>query len=291
MIFCRYLDGFFVAGNKAVNSTQIVRLPLSGTIFLIGDLFYLIQVEYSSIRSASFHPSKRLTLQMFQNGLPRGLPSESLFVPEHLNGSPRIVTVVPSGQLCASISTQTLSSGTVLTAGIHSILSLQARDTFGNPISVQSIANNNVSALFGGQILEQPLFEYSSSSGYISMRFVVRKKCTLNLQWLVGSIAIGDKISISVIPNNPDFLSISFLDDVSPYFTAGIQFHRALVILDSFGNRRSFLEKSQDFTQNIAFLLNVSRDHFLHNTTLCRSYAEYALISLKYRRNHNLYFL
>jgi hypothetical protein len=284
------LDGFFVAGNKAVNSTQIVRLPLSGTIFLIGDLFYLIQVEYSSIRSASFHPSKRLTLQMFQNGLPRGLPSESLFAPEHLYGSPRIVTVEPSGQLCASISSQTLSSGTILTAGIYSILSLQARDTFGNPLSVQSIANNNISALFDGQILEKPLFEYSSSSGNISMQFVLKKKCTFNVQWLVGRIAIGNKISISVIPNNPDFLSISFLDDVRPYFTAGIQFHRALVILDSFGNRRSFLEKSQDFSQNIAFLLNVSRDHFFHNTTICRSYAEYALIPLKYRINHSLYF-
>ena len=92
--FYRYLDGVFVAGNQGLNSTVPVRFPLSGNVHLIQDLFYLIQVEYSSIRSTSIQTSKQLILQMFEDGAPRSIPAESLYISEHFTGSPDRKSVV-----------------------------------------------------------------------------------------------------------------------------------------------------------------------------------------------------
>ena len=272
------MDGIFVAGNKGPNSTTIVRLPLSGTIQLIQDLFYLIQVEYSSIRSANFQTSKRLTLQMFQDGSPRGIPSESLFISEHLRGSPKTVTVHPSSHLCASVSTQTFSPGTIVTAGDYSALSLQARDVFGNPLSVESISNHYLSAVLVDQKAEQPRFVYTSSVGNISIGFILMKKGTFNVQLFARGVPIYQAFYISVVPDFPEFSSISFFGEVPEYATAGIYFQQAVAIFDSFGNMRSFLEKAQDFSQNIRLTSNISSDNFNYTVTLCRSTTEYALL-------------
>ncbi len=268
------MDGVFVAGNKGANSRN-VRLPLSGTISLLQDTFYLMQVEYSSIRSVDFFTSKRLTLQMFQDGLPRSIPSESLYVSEHFTGSPIMVTVHPASHLCASMSTQTISPGTLLTAGIYSVLSLQARDAFGNSISEQQLSNHNVTAIFGGQIAEQPQFSYSTFSDTVSMHFTLMKKGWCNLQWFGRGSSISDAFYIAVIPDLPDFSSISFTEDFHHYSTAGMYIQMTLAIRDSFGNTRSFLEKNYDFSRDIRLVSNRSSDPFHYNVTLCKSNAEY----------------
>jgi hypothetical protein len=259
-----------VAGNYGPNSTAIVRLPLSGTVPLIQDMFYYIQVEYSSIRSSSFLTSKRLTLQMFQDGLPRSIPPESLFMFKHMTGSPAMVTVQPSSHLCASLSTQTISTGTILTAGIHSVLSLHARDFFGNDLSVESISNNNIFATFVHQLTEQPRFSYSSFSGNISVSFALTKRRFYSIQWFVRGVGINQAFSIEVIPNSPEFSSISPIGTFPQHATAGFYFQHAFAVFDSFGNMRSFLEKEQDFSQNIHATLNISSEAFQYNSTLCK---------------------
>jgi len=275
------LDGIFVAGNKGPNSTAIVRLPLSGTIYLIQDLFYFIQVEYSSIRSSNFYTSKRLTLQMFQDGGPKGIPSASLFISEHLSGSPIMVTVHSSSHLCASISTQTFSPGTIVTAGVYSMLSLQARDVFGNPLSVESISNHNLTVvLFGDQTAKQPQYSYSSSVGNFSIGFILVKKGTYNLQLLVRGVPMYRAFFISVVPDLPEFSSISFIGEAPQNATAGISFQLPVAIFDGFGNMRSFVEKAQNLSQSIRLTSNISSDAFDYTVTLCRSNTEY--VPLKY---------
>lgn len=264
-----------------MNSSAVVRLPLSGTISLFEDAFYFIEVEYSSFRSSSFFASKRLTLQMFQDGLPRSIPSESLFVFEHLTGSPIRVTVHPSSHLCASISTQALSSGTIMTAGIHATLSLHAKDVFGNSLSEQHLSRQNVSAIFGGQIEEQPRFSYSSFSEHTSMNFVLMKKRSCSLQWFARGVAIKEAFHIAVIPNLPDLSSISFTRDFHQYSTAGMFFQQTISLFDSFGNIRSFLEKNHDFSRDIQLLTNHSKGVFHYNVTLCRRNNEYVISSMR----------
>ncbi len=272
----RYLDGIFVAGNKGSNSTAINRLPLSGTIYLIQDSFYFIQVEYSSIRSASFETSKRLTLQMFQDGVPRSIPSESMFISEHLTGSPKVVTVHPSSQLCAAVSSQILSTGTIMTAGSDSVLSLHAQDSFGNPLASHSISSHNVVAVLLGHVEQPNLFKYTVSTGNITARFALFKKGLFKIAWIVRGVAIYEIFSISVIPDHPDFFSISTIGEFTQFATAGVYFQHALAVFDSFGNMRSFLEKSQDYSKNIQLNCNISRDAVQYNSTLCRSDFEYA---------------
>jgi len=269
-VFAMYLDGVLIAGNKGMNSSAVVRLPLSGTISLFQDAFYFIEVEYSSIRSGSFFTSKRLTLQMFQDGLPRSIPSESLFISEHLTGSPIQVTVHPSSQLCASISTQAISSGTIMTAGIHATLSLHAKDVFGNSLSEQHLTNQNVSAIFGGQIAERPRFLYGSFSEHTSMNFVLMKKGSCSLQWFARGVSIQEAFDIAVIPNAPDFSSISFTRNFHQFSTAGMFFQQTIYICDNFGNIRSFLEKNHDFSRDIQLHSNHSKSVFHYNVTLCR---------------------
>ena len=262
-----------------MNSSAVVRLPLSGTISLFQDAFYFIEVEYSSIRSGSFFTSKRLTLQMFQDGLPRSIPSESLFISEHLTGSPIQVTVHPSSQLCASISTQAISSGTIMTAGIHATLSLHAKDVFGNSLSEQHLTHQNVSAIFGGQIAERPRFSYISFSEHTSMNFVLMKKGSCSLQWFARGVPIQEAFHIAVIPNSPDFSSISFTRNFHQFSTAGMFFQQTIYICDNFGNIRSFLEKNHDFSRDIQLHSNHSKSVFHYNVTLCRRNNEYVLFN------------
>lgn len=222
---------------------------------------------------------------MFQDGLPRSIPSESLFLFKHLTGSPAMVTVHPSSHLCASLSTQTISTGTTLTAGIQCVLSLHARDSFGNDLSVESISNNNVFATFVRQLTEQPRFSYSSFSGNINVSFALTKKRFYYIQWFVRGVGINQAFSIEVIPNSPDFSSISPIGTFPQHATAGFYFQHALAVFDNFGNMRSFLEKEQDFSRNIQAAFNVSSEAFQYNATLCRRDTEYVLFKKSNIRN------
>ena len=247
---------------------------------LIQDLFYLIQVEYSSIRSTSIQTSKQLILQMFEDGSPRSIPTESLYISEHFTGSPIMVTVHPCSYLCSSVSSQTLSTGTVSTAGINVVLTLEARDSFGNPLSVESISSHNVVAYLGGWHTEHPEFMYSSYTGNISASFALFRKGFYYIQWFVRGVALYDEFSITVVADFPDFSSLSSIGEFHRIATAGLYFQHAMSIFDNFGNMRSFWEKEQDFSQNIQLAVNISTDAIHYNSTICRSDTEYA--PLKY---------
>jgi hypothetical protein len=242
-------------------------------------LFYFILVEYSSVRSANIHTSKRLTLQMIEDGVPRIIPPESLFVSEHLSGSPMAVTVQPSSPLCASVSSQALSSGTIITAGHISVFSLLARDAFGNKLSVDFLSNFKVNISCAERMVRHDTLTYRSVAGNISVFFSLTQKGVYNLQWLNKGIVINGifPIQVAAVPNLPDFSSLSFIGNFSCFATAGVLFQHAMVVFDSFGNIRSFSEKYRDFTQNIQVSLNTSTEYLNHSVKLCSSDLEYDL--------------
>lgn len=98
------------------------------------------------------------------------------------------------------------------------------------------------------------------------------------IQWFVRGVALYDEFPITVIADFPDFSSVSSIGEFQQIATAGLYFQYAICIFDSFGNMRSFLEKAQDFSQNIQLALNISTNAIRYNSTLCRSDTEYALI-------------
>jgi hypothetical protein len=126
---------------------------------------------------------------------------------------------------------------------------------------------------------EQPRFSYSLVSGTYSTSFVLFKKGFCTVQWFSRGVSIFEPFYISVIPSLPEFSSISFTEDMLQYATAGLYFQLAVAIYDSFGNTRSFVEKSYDLSGDIKLISNRTSDALHYNVTLCRSNAEYVLFN------------